>query len=174
MGFYRWKSHDWIPTKDCLLVEEPLREYFRTGLPKIKAIPSAAAKGGDSTEAKVELFLTTEGKASFRILEDEPEDQLFSQVNQLQNEELVKTVVEWSQGMRAETIFDLYAGAGNFSFPLSAAHKNAQVIGVEASSELVRQARKKSEQLKIPGKFLEFYAANTDLFLQSLVPTKVP
>lgn len=161
LGFYRWKSHEWMPIKDCHLVEDPLRDFFKKEFKTPKPLP---------IDTKIELYLGTDEKPAYRALTDEVEDQLFSQVNRLQNEDLVKTVVQMSQRHKPQVIFDLYAGSGNFTFPLSAAHKSAQIIGVEANAELVRAGRKKSDLLKIPAKFLEFYATSTDLFLRRFLP----
>lgn len=162
LGFYGWKSHTLIPVKDCLLVEEPLRNFFREGV----HLPRRDGKA----EIKVELYLTQEGTGAYRVLADEVEDQLFSQVNRLQNDDLISTVTQWSQKHKPAIVFDFYSGAGNFTFPLSAAHKSAQVVGVESNAELVRLARKRSEQQKTPAKFLEFYATSSDIFLRRFIP----
>lgn len=181
LGFYGWKSHRWMPVKDCLLVEEPLRKFFKEGIHLPKPI-SRHQKNRNrpeikpeinpeiNPEIKVELYLTQEGAAAHRVLANEVEDQLFSQVNRLQNEDLVLTVTQWSQKHKLEVIYDLYSGAGNFTFPLSAAHKSAQVIGVESNADLVRLAKARSEQQKIPAKFLEFYATSSDIFLRRFIP----
>ncbi|MBL7672177.1 MAG: class I SAM-dependent RNA methyltransferase [Bdellovibrionaceae bacterium] len=161
LGFYGWKSHTLIPVKDCLLVEEPLRIFFREGV----HLPRRDSKA----EIKVELYLTQEGTGAYRVLADEVEDQLFSQVNLLQNDDLTSTVTHWSQKHKPTVIFDFYSGAGNFTFPLSAAHKSTQVVGVESNAELVRLARKRAEQQKIPAKFLEFYATSSDIFLRRFI-----
>ena len=144
------------------MVEEPLRNFFREGV----HLPRRDGKA----EIKVELYLTQEGTGAYRVLADEVEDQLFSQVNRLQNDDLISTVTQWSQKHKPAIVFDFYSGAGNFTFPLSAAHKSAQVVGVESNAELVRLARKRSEQQKTPAKFLEFYATSSDLFLRRFIP----
>jgi 23S rRNA (uracil1939-C5)-methyltransferase len=149
------------------LVEEPLRNFFREGVQPPKA---ASKRQENHLETKIELYLTQEGAAAHRVLADEVEDQLFSQVNRLQNDDLISTVSEWSQKYKPDQIFDLYCGAGNFTFPLSASHKSAKTIGVESNVELVRLARSKSEQMKVPGKFLEFYATSSDIFLRRFIP----
>lgn len=152
LGFFSTKSHDWVAAKDCFLVEEPLREFFQTP-PRAKS-------------EKIELYLDTTGQPHYREILDEIEDQLFSQVNRFQNEDLIHAVLNWTKGLNPSVIFDFYAGAGNFSFPLSDQFKNKSVTAVELNPALVQIARSECLSRRISPKNLEFYALSVDHYLK--------
>lgn len=166
LGFYGWKSHDLVLVDDCHLVEEPLRAYFKN-----VPIEKKPKINPEKTAQKIELYIGQNGAAAYRVLEDELEDQLFAQVNRFQNENLIETLVSWSKKHKPQKIYDLYAGSGNFSFPLSAAHKSAQVIGVELNRELVSAGQKTAQAKGISPQFIEFYSLNVDHFLKQVAPT---
>ena len=64
---------------------------------------------------------------------------VFTQVNILQNRNLIRTVLDYA-GLRGnERVIDLYAGAGNFTFPLAKVAK--EVIAVEQNSSAVEDGR---------------------------------
>ncbi|MDD2557654.1 MAG: 23S rRNA (uracil(1939)-C(5))-methyltransferase RlmD [Desulfuromonadaceae bacterium] len=81
----------------------------------------------------------------------------FTQVNLAQNRRLVELVVklatanaetdEKSVGNTGNIIYDLYCGVGNFALPLSFCA--AEVVGVEANSGAIAQARKNAELASI-------------------------
>jgi len=64
--------------------------------------------------------------------------QSFFQVNLRQNEELIRTVLEFSDVKGGERVLDLYAGIGNFTLPLAAEAK--EVVGIEESRSAVEDA----------------------------------
>ena len=53
----------------------------------------------------------------------------FSQVNPEQNQELVRTVLQFSEVNQEDRIFDLYAGAGNLTLPL--AMEGREALGID-------------------------------------------
>jgi 23S rRNA (uracil1939-C5)-methyltransferase len=60
----------------------------------------------------------------------------FTQINWDMNGTLVRAVVNLIASYQPQTVWDLYSGAGNFSFPL--ANAGISVVAVEASSHLVQ------------------------------------
>ncbi len=72
---------------------------------------------------------------------------VFTQVNILQNLNLIRTVLDYA-GLRGdERVIDLYAGAGNFTFPLAKVAK--EVIAVEQNSSAVEDGRENARSKKI-------------------------
>lgn len=71
----------------------------------------------------------------------------FSQVNLAQNQRLIRTVLEFSDVKKGESVLDLYAGVGNFSLPLAMASK--EVRGIEESRASVEDARFNAERNQI-------------------------
>ncbi|AWL11017.1 23S rRNA (uracil(1939)-C(5))-methyltransferase [Saliniradius amylolyticus] len=63
----------------------------------------------------------------------------FVQVNGEVNLAMVSQTLDWLMPQTGETIWDLFAGMGNFSLPL--ARRGAEVVGVEVSDAMVRRAR---------------------------------
>ncbi|HBG05236.1 MAG TPA: hypothetical protein DDY22_06700 [Geobacter sp.] len=62
----------------------------------------------------------------------------FSQVNYLQNLELIRTVWQWGGFTGAERVLDLYCGNGNISVPI--APYVAELIGVEGYAPSIEDA----------------------------------
>lgn len=84
----------------------------------------------------------------------------FTQVNAQMNEILVARALEYLEPVAGRRVIDLFCGIGNFSLPLAA--QGAHVLGVELSSDAVRQAARNAEANRISG--VEFRSA--DLFKQ--------
>ncbi|HMK52777.1 MAG TPA: 23S rRNA (uracil(1939)-C(5))-methyltransferase RlmD [Thermodesulfobacteriota bacterium] len=68
----------------------------------------------------------------------------FSQVNLEQNQRLVQTVLQFSEGNKGERVFDLYAGAGNLTLPLALGAK--EVLGIEENKMAVGDGRFNAER----------------------------
>ena len=72
----------------------------------------------------------------------------FTQAHYALNRLLVKTAVEWLSPSRGDRVLDLYAGIGNFTFPLALAA--GEVWAVESSRPAVEDARENARRLEIP------------------------
>ncbi len=89
---------------------------------------------------------------------------LFSQVNQAQNQKLVATVMEMARPATGVEILDLFCGAGNFSLP--AARRGARVMGVDAEPLATAAAACNAARLELKGtRFVAMKAAETAQFL---------
>lgn len=72
----------------------------------------------------------------------------FTQAHFALNRILVKTALEWLAPSRGDRVLDLYAGIGNFTFPLALAA--GEVWAVESSRPAVEDARENARRLGIP------------------------
>ncbi|MGZ3745108.1 MAG: class I SAM-dependent RNA methyltransferase [Pseudobdellovibrionaceae bacterium] len=160
LGFFGRRSHGIIEAHDCLITEEKLTVEFdriRSELDK-KFLNSQDTK-------RLELYLDRNEKPQWLLLGEENDGVGFSQVNRFQNEDLIKTTLEWSGGPEYEKIYDLYAGSGNFTFPLSEKYPAQQIIAVELDSKLVRQAKEKIQSSSL-NKHIQIHQSDVAKFLQ--------
>jgi 23S rRNA (uracil1939-C5)-methyltransferase len=75
----------------------------------------------------------------------------FSQVNEAQNEQLIRFVCDLAGELRGKTVLDLYCGMGNFSIPL--ALKGAAVTGIEQNRESISWAQFNAESAGVTCSF---------------------
>jgi 23S rRNA (uracil1939-C5)-methyltransferase len=68
----------------------------------------------------------------------------FSQVNLEQNQRLIQSVLQFSEGNKGERVLDLYAGAGNLTLPLALGAK--EVFGIEENKWAVEDSRFNAEK----------------------------
>lgn len=141
LGFHKRSSHELVDIDDCLIAEETLAAE----------IPSLKKKLAHEKKGRVELYLTRDGKAELRKFSANTGDREsgglgFSQVNTAQNEQLIRHVVGIFENLvaieRPERIFDLYAGSGNFSFPLAASFRDIPITAVELNHESVEEGNR--------------------------------
>jgi len=89
--------------------------------------------------------------------------QSFFQVNPLQNERLVRLVLELVGNPAGKRVLDLFCGMGNFSIPLALA--GAEVTGVEWNRQAVATGRKNAHSAGLAN--TRFIAADVASYLQS-------
>lgn len=135
-GFFARNSHEIVEIEDCLITEETLTQKF----PKVKTW----VQGKNTKELqRLEMYISEEGPVRYGLITDEDDGIGFSQVNRFQNEDLIRTALEWSGQDQFDKVFDLYAGAGNFTFPLADKYPQAKIVGVELNPKLVEKAKSK-------------------------------
>ena len=153
LGFYKKGSNTFLEIQDCLITEEALTKEF----PKILALKPK--------DGRIEIRLNQQGLVEWKHIEDgEFEGLGFSQVNRFQNDELINTVVDRIKSLTETTVYDLYAGSGNFSFPIAKQFPQKKVIAVELSALLVEAGRFMQKSLDSTN--LTFVEANVDSFLK--------
>jgi 23S rRNA (uracil1939-C5)-methyltransferase len=161
IGFYRAFSHDVVEFDECLLLTSELNSVLREiksrrvpgGVHEIHLqsgdIILALAKGKRFDFRDVSEWLMDCGVAG--VVSEDKEvcgaNQMsldlkgysyrvspgaFFQVNWLLNEELVSLLTDIVSNIRPKRVLDLYAGAGNFSLPLSPHAK--EIISVEENT----------------------------------------
>ncbi len=181
MGFFKRGSHQIVDIEDCLITEEIIT----------REIPRLKTSLVDTPPGRVELLVDQSGH--FAVRKGEPDNSAdyrtddstddctddhtndshasaFSQVNTLQNQALVEFVVNTIKNLMTNTasvstIYDLYAGNGNFTFPLAQTVNKSRILAVELNQESVLQARQKNAQV---GANIEFQQADVGEFLRKL------
>ncbi len=159
-NFRRRHSHDFISIQDCLLVEEPLRTALRAPPPQT------------SQATRYDLRLTEDLKTVITPLDNQVELVGFSQVNRFQNTQLIDEVLSSLVPRPDGNFFELYAGGGNFTFPLLENKNFSHIWAVEASPLLVHQAHQEIQRKNISPKKLSFHLGDVGGFLSSRWPYK--
>ncbi len=144
-GFYERETHDVVDILDCPITEEALAQK----IPEVRAWALQQRSSG-----RLEMYLTEENLVRFGFVDESDEGIGFSQVNRFQNQDLVRTCLEWASGFRYKNIYDLYAGSGNFSFPL-ASQFNCPLTAVELSEKLVRRGKALVQKKMSPVHFVQ-------------------
>ena len=150
LGFRKRNSHQVIDIKDCLIAEEVLMN----SLPLIR-------KNMDNSSQRIELFLTEDGMPHWEKVAQTGEGVGFSQVNRFQNEDLIRTVLEWVAAS-PQSILELYAGSGNFTWPIAKKFPKAFYTAVELSDLLVARAQKRKETFPS----VQFLASDVEAYLK--------
>ena len=153
-GFFARDSHNIVSTKDCLITEEPLAEK----LPEIQKWALAQTK--DSSLRKLEAYISADHEIKYHFIDQDDDGIGFSQVNRFQNEQLIATALDWAQGQYSRLI-DLYAGSGNFTFPLMQKFPRVPTWAVELNGKLVQRAREQSKS-----KDLNYVCSDIETFLR--------
>lgn len=161
LGFYALRSHHVIPFDVCLISDPRLNEEVA----RLRASPHLFKKG-------FELALEN----SSVVKRHHEEEAAFSQVNPEQNRNLVQTVLDFSFGnaekafTQKKTVVELYAGSGNFTFPL--AEKVGRVVAVEDNREAVRLAKERAEKEEI--KQIEWIQGTAEWGLKKIYRRRFP
>lgn len=145
LGFFKKGSHELVDILDCPITDEPIASK----IPELKK--SIGTKG----TGRFEMLIARDGRVLRRDAnsgEDDHGGLAFSQVNSEQNDVLVQAVVELfakraSSGPPIATVYDLYCGNGNFTFPMAKALPTFHFVGVELNSESIATARETSTEL---------------------------
>lgn len=156
-GFFARNSHDIVEITDCLITEEALTTKFS----EVKIW----AQGKNSKDLqRLEMYISEEGSVRYGLITDEDDGIGFSQVNRFQNEDLVQTALTWAGEDDYPHVLDLYAGAGNFTFPFAHKFKNAQITGVELNPKLVEKAKS-----KIKEKRMKYFLSDVESYMRRAV-----
>ncbi|MFO1520247.1 MAG: class I SAM-dependent RNA methyltransferase [bacterium] len=137
VGFFKPQSKEVVPVERCLIAEELLNA-------KISEAKEIAQKMLEKDRAnRYEIEIRREGDRV--VMEVDPVDEApFVQVNEAQNEKLIRIVQDSLQLSGSEKILELFAGEGNFTFPVAAAC--ASVTAVESGEGSVLRAEKRIEK----------------------------
>ena len=141
-GFFARNSHDIVEIDDCLITEEVLTKKFS------EVREWAEAKKSRDLQ-RLEMYISENEEVRYGLITDEDDGIGFSQVNRFQNEDLLATSLEWAGDVQYPQVFDLYAGSGNFTFPLLQKYKSAQVTAVELNPKLVERGRAQSKDKRL-------------------------
>jgi 23S rRNA (uracil1939-C5)-methyltransferase len=175
MGFFKRNSHEIVDIDDCPITEEVLSSR----IPQLKADYIQRKAGRVELSIRQNGAVTTRdldnGVASDDVDTDAPDaaGPAFSQVNTAQNRQLVEFVTKYvvgelGPGFRGE-ILDLYAGSGNFTFPLAEVLRRAHVIGVELNKESVERARQIAAS-EFASRGIRFERSDVAKYLREKIP----
>ncbi|RYZ83596.1 MAG: class I SAM-dependent RNA methyltransferase [Proteobacteria bacterium] len=115
---------------------------------------------------RLELYLDHNEEPKWSMIGDEKDGIGFSQVNRFQNDDLLKTALEWSQGPSYQRIVDLYAGSGNFTFHFADHYRSQQIIAAELDSKLVQRAQQVVQSSNLYKRRTQFYVTDVASFLK--------
>lgn len=174
LGFHQRGSHEIVPIETCLIADARLNNE----------LPRLTREHAHKKAGRFEIFVDQNGSVSSRENGNESSDENsedtsfspFSQVNSGQNEQLIRFVVDLFVKIAESrprvpadkfTVLDLYAGSGNFSFPIGIALKPLKLIAVELNRESVAraQAEAKTRSAELGSTQFEFIAQDVGAFL---------
>ena len=162
-NFFARRSHNLIPVQECLIAEKPINQFLRSPMKKsLKAGVRYELRLNNSTEPSVECLEVGEDSSEVG----------FSQVNRFQNTQLIDTSLKLLNSSADSSLFELYAGAGNFTFPIFKNHNFKEILAVEGSQKLVKIAHQKIQTDNISPKKLNFFQSDVELFLKTRWPQK--
>lgn len=142
-GFFERGSHQIVNISDCLITEEKLTEKF-------SEVRLWAEKQNSKELLKLEMYITPDENIEFGKIDRYDESIGFSQVNRFQNEDLIRIALDYiGSEAKYSRIYDLYAGSGNFTFPLRNKFPNTPITAVELNPKLVQKGRELSKELNI-------------------------
>lgn len=165
LSYFKRGSHEIVDIDDCLITEEAITRE----IPRLKKNIAGKPPG------RLELLVDQSEKFAVRPsgksgndgdseYDNDDNDHAtaagpaFSQVNRLQNQALIDFVVSAVKNVKSSLssdeeleIYDLFAGQGNFTFPLAKAIVGAKLTAIELNHEAVRlgEARARDERAKI-------------------------
>jgi len=145
IGFYKPKSKEVVEFDECLIADERLNEQLKQ---KRSPPPSPSPIKGEGNATPSPLVGEGWGEGDrphtrgFSLrLEEGPS---FSQINTEQNIELKKVLIEWLSEVPHDSIMELYAGAGNFTFPVASIAK--KIVASDIDGRAIHYARLRQQQ----------------------------
>lgn len=149
LGYFRKSSHQIVDITSCPIAKTEISEQISKI--KLSLKPSTEIK-------KFELRINHLNQFEFYQIGDAGEGLSFSQVNNEVNDALILEIVRLVKNSSPEFLTELYAGAGNFTFPLLAELPQLRVESVELNSKLTAFSTKKLTELKLQKRLFAFTA----------------
>lgn len=134
IGFYKPKSKEVVEFERCYIAEEELNNQLNARRDEIAKRDRGISlrmkhPGGDTSSCDV-------SPPGCEMVH-------FAQVNNAQNEQVKEVITEWIGKVPHETVIELYAGSGNFTFPIATVAD--KVITLEIDGRAVKWAREHAE-----------------------------
>ncbi len=146
VGFYRTKSKEVVEFEKCLIADERLNERLNSMRESLKFRSKGIALRLQEGPARHASLAASQGEAG---------GPSFSQINTEQNENLKKLVCEWMEEVPHESVLELYAGAGNFTFGLAKIAKRVVASDIDGKSIKFAKERQREEEARN----IEFFCA---------------
>lgn len=153
-GFFERNSHQIVNIDDCLISENLLTDKF----PEVR---KWAEQQKHKDLLKLEMYISSDESVQFGKIDRYDESIGFSQVNRFQNEDLIRTALEYVGESKFTHVFDLYAGSGNFTFPLYDKCSQIPLTAVELNPKLVKKGQSLSQ-----GKNINYVEADVEAFVK--------
>lgn len=146
-GYFQKSSHNIVDIDDCLLAETAIAEK----------IPDLKAKLRPTQEIKkFELRINHLNQFEYYPIGEDGEGLSFSQVNNSVNEKLVAQTLALIAQKPPSFLTELYAGAGNFTFPLLQKFGDLRIESVELNAKLTSFTAKKLTELRLQKRLFSF------------------
>jgi 23S rRNA (uracil1939-C5)-methyltransferase len=171
LGYYRRGSHRLVSIADCPIAEEPIAALIPSLKQRLSSEPAGRIEvfiaEDDSVQTRGGLVTTNDDEGSGSD-NDGGLNFAFSQVNTQQNRNLISVItaifIQQFINETAPDIVDLYAGSGNFTFPLAKAFPAARVTAVEFNRESVERGELKAQR-SFPKHDIRWVQADVGAFL---------
>lgn len=146
-GYFAKGSHRIVNIDLCLIAQKEISDR----IPEVKRSlrPSKELR-------KFELRINHLGQFEHYPIGNDGEGLSFSQVNNAVNEQLVAEVIRMVRALSPATLTELYAGAGNFTFPLLAALPELRMESAELNPRLTAFATQKLLELRLQKRLFAF------------------
>lgn len=163
VGFYAPESHEIVPIEKCDIADSKINETLQ-----------ALLKKGQIPTRAFEISVFEDGNV--HVMPMDHVDRYFSQAHPEQNHQMVQAVLNFVFG-RADPVFkmrknilELYAGSGNFTFPL--AEHAGRVIAVEENEKAVKVGELLTEENQISN--IEWISGTSEWGTKKVLRKKVP
>src|SRR5262245_7542218 len=169
VGFVKPQSKEVVTIDRCLIAREPLNEK----IPEAKTLAMNLLEKDRAKRHEIELRLSSpsplmgegRGEGEKVIIEaDPPGESPFTQVHEEQNRMLIQRAMDSLELKGNEKVLELFAGEGNFTFPIS--ERAGSVTAVETDEASVLRAEKTIEERH--RKNIQFIQSTSYRFLQNL------
>lgn len=149
LGYFRKSSHEIVDIAACPIAKVEISDQILKIKSSLK--PTTEIK-------KYELRINHLDQFEFYQIGDAGEGLSFSQVNNEVNGALIEAIVRLIKTTSPEFLTELYAGAGNFTFPLLNELPRLRIESVELNSKLTAFSTKKLIELKLQKRLFAFTA----------------
>ncbi len=154
IGYFKHETHNIVEIHNCLIAEPEIQKYISVFKTKLR--PTEKLK-------KFEIKINQSNQVEHYPVGEFGEGLAFSQVNRFVNQKLSESVVDLVQKIHPKTITELYAGSGNFTFPIATALPQTAIDAIELSSELTQNAVERLKTLK-KHKQISFFTTKSETY----------
>lgn len=135
LGFYKEASHELVPIKKCLLIDERINQILST-LPSKEDIMIRVSNQNDEMLIgnTNQTIVSTIGSKEYRI-----SSQSFFQVNGEMTEKLYDYIYETVKSLNAKHVLDLYCGIGTIGIYIHDLVES--VLGIEVVEKAIEDAK---------------------------------
>lgn len=147
VGYFKKGSHQIVDIDYCLIAQKEISDK----IPELKNTlrPSKEVK-------KFEVRINHLNQIEHYPIGEDGEGLSFSQVNNQVNDELVKVSLNLIKAKSPHFLTELYAGAGNFTFPLLIELPELKIESVEMNPKLTAFSTKKLTEMKLQKRLFAF------------------